>query len=96
MDQPARTWNEVLADEQERLAQAVARAQAGHSTPQVRIRIDLRARTDDGLVPVRASLAGRPVLVREHVTVYEPDGAVEAQAVVERIDGDWLHLRVDW
>lgn len=96
MDQPARSWSEVLAEEQQRLAEAVARAQAGHSNPQARLRIDRNARTDDGLVPVRASLAGRPVLVQEHVVVYEPDGVVEAAAVVERIDGEWLHLRVDW
>ncbi|MFC1418990.1 hypothetical protein [Streptacidiphilus cavernicola] len=96
MDQPQRSWAEVLADEQERLDRAVARAQSGHGTPQARIRIDPDTRTDDGLVAVRASLAGRPVQVREYVTVYEPGRRLEAPAVVERVDGEWLHLRVEW
>ena len=95
MEQSPRTWAEVLADEQARLYRAVARAQAGLHHAQARIRVEFDARTDDGLVPVRVGGADREVRVGEHVVAYEPGRAVQAPAVVERADGEWLALRVD-
>lgn len=67
------------------------------TTAPVRVRIDLNARTHDGLyVPARRSLATGPVQRGDAVTVFEPDDGVMATATVKRLDDDWLHLDVDW
>jgi hypothetical protein len=63
----------------------------------VRIRIDLNARTHDGLyVPARRSRASGPVERGEIVIVFEPEDGVATTATVMRCDDEWLHLDVDW
>lgn len=63
----------------------------------VRVRIDLNARTHDGLyVPARRSLASGPVERGETVIVFEPEDGVATTATVMRCDDEWLHLDVDW
>ena len=62
-----------------------------------RVRIDLNARTYDGLyVLARRSDATGPVQRGDTVTVFEPEDGVATTATVKRCDDDWLHLDVDW
>lgn len=66
-------------------------------TEYVRVRIDLNARTHDGLyVPARRSRASGPVERGDLVTVFEPDDGVMTTATVKRLNDDWVHLDVDW
>ncbi|QMU69386.1 hypothetical protein [Streptacidiphilus sp. P02-A3a] len=51
MDQPPRSWAEVLAGEQQRLDRAVARAQAGYRTLPAGSGTDPAARPDDSPKP---------------------------------------------
>jgi hypothetical protein len=66
--------------------------------PDVRIEIDLNARSRDGYAFSRLSRADGPVLVNDDVIVFEPDDRVAAPAKVVRVDREhgFVFLSVDW
>jgi hypothetical protein len=64
--------------------------------PWKRVRIDLNARTADGLVPAPLGDASAPLVPGDFVTVFEPEDRVAAVAEVVRIEHGHVLLGVDW